>query len=288
MFQLTLTHCSHTDIDSISELLEELGAVSVTLTDQHDHPILEPGPGEVPLWPDIAVDALYLTEHDAKHAVEALQHQYPTLISTIETVIEQDWERVCLQDFHPQQFGQRLWICPSWLTPPEPTAVNIILDPGLAFGTGTHPTTGLCLTWLDQADLGGKAMIDYGCGSGILAIAALKLGAKHVYAVDIDPQALDATQHNAFNNQISVNQISVSMPDNLTHPVDFLVANILLTPLLNLKQRFATLLQAKGQLIVSGLLATQCHELINAYQSDFKHCESRIDGDWALLRFVKK
>lgn len=286
MFQLKIDNCHQGDIDSLSDALEETGALSITFTDQFDDPILEPAPGAAPLWPHVVVHALYTRESEATDSIVFLTTRFVNLNYTIEPLPEQDWERTCLDQFQPQQFGQRLWVCPSWLTPPVPDAVNLILDPGLAFGTGNHATTSLCLTWLDQANLNHQTIIDYGCGSGILALAALKLGAKHAYAVDIDEQALLATQNNALNNSIPTTQLTVSTPDALANTVDVLIANILLTPLIELRERFHALLKHKATLVVSGILAEQVAGLIEAYQAQFIHQTTLIDGDWALVEFT--
>ena len=171
------------------------------------------------------------------------------------------------------------------MTPPDPTAINVILDPGLAFGTGTHPTTSLCLTWLEQANLHNKTLIDYGCGSGILALAALKLGAKHVYAVDIDPQALEASQENAQNNAIDPSTMTLGFPEDLKDSVDLILANILLEPLTKLGDTFQAKLKKNGMLIVSGLLAEQAEILINAYSGRFKHKQSINSDGWSLIIF---
>lgn len=286
MFQLKIDNCHQDDIDSLSDALEETGALSITFTDQFDDPILEPAPGAAPLWPHVVVHALYTRESEATDSIVFLTTRFVNLNYTIEPLPEQDWERTCLDQFQPQQFGQHLWVCPSWLTPPVPDAVNLILDPGLAFGTGNHATTSLCLTWLDQANLNHQTIIDYGCGSGILALAALKLGAKHAYAVDIDEQALLATQNNALNNSIPTTQLTVSTPDALANTVDVLIANILLTPLIELRKRFHALLKHKATLVVSGILAEQVAGLIEAYQAQFIHQTTLIDGDWALVEFT--
>ena len=288
MFQLQIEHCHRDDIEQLSDALEETSALSITFTDQYDDPILEPAPGAAPLWPHVVVHALYSLEEEAFEAIVYLTPRYPHLNYTVQPVPEQDWERTCLDQFQPQQFGQRLWICPSWLTPPDPNAVNLILDPGLAFGTGNHSTTSLCLTWLEQAPLNHKKAIDYGCGSGILALAALKLGAQHVYAVDIDEQALLATQNNALSNSITAAQLTVCAPDELTTPVGIVIANILLAPLIELKTRFHELLKDKGTLVVSGILAEQAPGLLEAYQDLFAHCSTVIDKDWALVEFIRK
>ena len=285
MLQLEIEHCHRDDIEQLNDALDETNALSVTLTDKHDDPILEPELGTTPLWPDVVVHALYAEPHEAELARHLLSARFPHLSYAIHTVPEKDWERVCMDDFKPQRFGNRLWICPSWLTPPDPSAVNLILDPGLAFGTGTHPTTSLCLTWLEQANLHQQTVIDYGCGSGVLALAALKLGALHVDAVDIDEQALLATQNNTNGNDISLAQLAIGFPDTLSTPVDLLIANILLTPLIKLQSRFRQLLKDKGTLVVSGILEEQTDELIDAYRTTFTHVSSVTQDGWALLVF---
>ncbi len=288
MLQLQIEQCHRDEVETLSDALEGTGALSITLTDQYDDPILEPAPGAAPLWQNVVVHALYEDESDAKVALAIVSELFPNLTYTINPLPDQDWERTCLDQFKPQQFGKRLWICPSWLTPPNPNAVNLILDPGLAFGTGSHATTSLCLSWLEQADLAHKQVIDYGCGSGILALAALKLGAQHVHAVDIDEQAILASQDNAVNNTITAEQLTVGQPDTLNTPVDLLIANILLAPLMALKTRFRQLLNKTGTLVVSGLLAEQVPTLIEAYQTDFVHDETKLENDWALVAFTVK
>lgn len=286
MFQLKIDQCLRNEVDAISDALEEMGALSVTLTDRYDSPILEPEIGTTPLWADVVIEAIYTDPEGGQSARVYLMAHYPHLKLTLELVPEKDWERVCMADFKPQQFGKRLWICPSWLTPPEPGAINLTLDPGLAFGTGTHPTTALCLTWLEQADLVNKKVIDYGCGSGILALAALKLGANHVTAVDLDNQALIATRNNAATNQLPETRLTVSLPGILMTPVDLLIANILLTPLLQLQLEFHRLLKTGGTLVVSGILNEQVPQLIAAYQQNFKHVTTLVQEDWSLVAFT--
>jgi ribosomal protein L11 methyltransferase len=285
MFQLHIEQCPSNLIEQLSGALDETGALSVILSDQFDDPILEPAPGEAPLWPNVIVTALYSDENEAVLAKTMLSATWPQFSYLVTELPEQDWERACLDQFQPKQFGQRLWICPSWQTPPVPDAVNLILDPGLAFGTGSHATTSLCLTWLEQAALNQKEVIDYGCGSGILAIAALKLGAAHAYAVDIDEQALIATRNNASNNAIAEEALRIDQPDVLKKPVDIIVANILLAPLLALRQRFRALLREKGTIVVSGILAEQVPGLIEAWQPDFLHVATRLENEWALIEF---
>jgi ribosomal protein L11 methyltransferase len=288
MLQLQIEQCRCDEVDELNEILEDTSAVSITLTDRFDDPILEPAPGDAPLWKNVVIHALYECESDAEFALKMLSEQYPHLTCTLQPLVEQDWERNCIIDFKPLSFGKRLWICPSWVTPPEPDAVNLILDPGLAFGTGTHQTTSLCLTWLEKNDLEHKTIIDYGCGSGILGLAALKLGAQHVYAVDIDDQALLATQNNACNNHIQASQLTLGHPESLHTQVDLILANILLTPLLQLKERFAQLLTHNGMLVVSGLLVDQVDTLADEYQSIFIHHETLLQDDWALMVFSPK
>lgn len=288
MLQIKIDRCLRDEVDTLSELFEEMGALSVTLTDKYDSPILEPEIGTTPLWADVVIQALYDDELDLAPILANLAANYSHLVSSVERVPEQDWERVCMADFNPQKFGQRLWICPSWLTPPDPSAINLTLDPGLAFGTGTHPTTALCLTWLEQASLQDKSIIDYGCGSGVLALAALKLGANHVDAIDLDEQALIATRSNAIINKFSEIELTVSLPKDPHVPADILLANILLTPLINLQEEFNRLLKDGGKLVVSGILNDQVPQLIEAYQNKFILESSRSQGDWSLLVFERR
>lgn len=285
MIQLQIDHCLRDEATQLCELLEEMDALSITMTDKHDDPILEPALGTLPLWPHVIIQALYPDKEASGNAVNALAIHHPHIICTIETLVDKDWERVCMDDFKPLQFGKRLWVCPSWLTPPDPSAVNLILDPGLAFGTGTHQTTSLCLSWLEQAELEQKDVIDYGCGSGILALAALKLGARHVSAVDIDQQALTATWNNALENGISASQLTASFPETLVDTVDLVIANILLAPLLDLQKQFRQLLHSQGTLVVSGILEEQVLSLIEGYQSHFIHQKTMLNDGWALLVF---
>ncbi|WP_131781151.1 50S ribosomal protein L11 methyltransferase [Legionella gresilensis] len=285
-YQLEIEACRPDEVDNLSDILETSGALSITLSDKNDDPVLEPLPGATPLWPEVTIKALFLYEELAQEIANNLSKLYTHLQLTISTLPDQDWERAWMDDFKPQCFGERLWVCPSWLTPPNPKEINLILDPGLAFGTGTHPTTQLCLTWLAKADLASKVMIDYGCGSGILALAALKLGAQLVHAVDIDPQALQATHSNAGVNQINEQQLNITSPDKIIDKADLLIANILLTPLLQLKDRFKQLLNEQGMLVVSGILKEQTANLIEAYQKDFVHQQTDNLSDWSLLVFT--
>lgn len=284
-FQLNIEHCQHDQVEELSERLEHHGALSVTLTDKNDDPVLEPAPGTTPLWPEIIINALFADLLDAENVKQVLKANYPSLNYNIDHLPDEDWHKNCMDSFKPQPFGKRLWVCPSWHTPPHPEAVNLILNPGLAFGTGTHPTTSLCLTWLEKTDLNHKTIIDYGCGSGILALAAVKLGAKHAQAVDIDSQALQATQNNAIENHISSETLTLCSPKQLEHSQDIIIANILLSPLMALKSRFYELLNEKGILAVSGILVEQVDTLINHYLTHFTHAHTIIMDDWALVIF---
>ncbi|AOV16158.1 ribosomal protein L11 methyltransferase [Acidihalobacter aeolianus] len=251
----------------IEQRLEQAGALSVTLGDAGDNPVLEPGPGETPLWPEITLTALFpaVTPLEALGMALCAEFalQQPARIAKVE---DQDWTRTWMGDFQPMRFGERLWVCPSWCDPPDPLAVNLCLDPGLAFGTGTHPTTALCLQWLDRHAQAGTRVLDYGCGSGVLAIAALKLGAREAWGVDIDPQALTATRDNAARNDIDDNVLHTSLPEVLGDwQADLVVANILSGPLIALADTLIAHIKPGGQLLLSGILDTQAEATGAAY-----------------------
>ncbi|GKX47069.1 MULTISPECIES: 50S ribosomal protein L11 methyltransferase [Pectobacterium] len=259
--------------EQLGDVMMESGAVSVTFQDTHDTPVFEPLPGETRLWGDTDAIALYDAETDM-NAVIAMLEQEPLLgvgfKHKIEQLEDKDWEREWMDNFHPMQFGKRLWICPSWREIPDPNAVNVMLDPGLAFGTGTHPTTALCLQWLDGLDLEGKTIIDFGCGSGILAIAALKLGAARAIGIDIDPQAIQASRDNAQRNGVS-ERLELYLPKDQPADLsaDVVVANILAGPLRELAPLISDLPKAGGHLGLSGVLATQADGVAEAYADKF-------------------
>jgi len=267
----------------ISDELMELGCPSVTFVDAKDTPIYEPKLGEVTLWADTTVIGLFdasvdmqaITDQLAK--LPALQEQF---VFKVEQLEDKDWEREWMDNFHPIQFGERLWICPSWRDIPDPNAVNVLLDPGLAFGTGTHNTTALCLRWLDSLDLTGKTVVDFGCGSGILGIAALKLGAERVIGIDIDPQALEASRDNAERNGVA-DLLEVYLPeDQPEFEADILVANILAQPLRELHQIILGLLKSGGQFALSGILEEQVTSVEDIY-SQYANLETSLqDGEW--------
>lgn len=279
------------NVEQISTFLNLLGAASVTLLDAADQPILEPALGTTPLWTQTVIAALFAAEVDADQIIGFLKKQLGAEAIThyhTEHITDKNWERAWLDNFHPMQFGENLWVCPSVIDPPNPNAVNIILDPGLAFGTGTHPTTALCLQWLDANPPHHKTVIDYGCGSGILAIAALKLGAQHVFAVDHDEQALEATLQNAKRNHIDPQHLSVYLPEHQPEcAADVLLANILANPLLELAPRFAKLVKPGGQLVLSGIFVTQIAMLQEAYAPWFSFTQNWQEGDWACVEGLR-
>lgn len=278
--------------ESVDEALLTLGALSITYLDAADVPILEPAPGETPLWQNLQIQALFDATIDSQ-AVLQQWHSFEVAAFTtqekFELVEDKDWQRAWMYRFEPMKFGNRLWVCPSWKPVPDKTAVNIMLDPGLAFGTGTHATTALCLTWLDSIDLTGKTLIDYGCGSGILAIAALKLGAAKVYAVDIDQQAITATQENAKRNQIAQQRIQVGQPEIINNlKADLLVANILAGPLQQLAQSISSHCHTHARIALSGLLKQQTAAVKQTYQTWFNMQAARFQQNWSLLTGIKK
>ena len=258
---------------ALEDQLLALGAVSVTFMDAEDQPIFEPDLGTTPLWSNTHLLALFEADTDGEALLQHLHLLWQAELPAheLEQIEDQDWERSWMDNFHPMRFGQRLWIVPSWHAAPEPDAVNLLLDPGLAFGTGTHPTTSLCLQWLDAQQLQGKTLIDFGCGSGILAIAALLLGATHAVGTDIDIQALEASRDNAQRNQVADEHFDLYLPEQMPAvPADVLVANILAGPLVSLAPQLASLVKPGGLLALSGILAEQTEEIMQAYQGDFE------------------
>ena len=273
----------------ISEAAENLGAASITLSDAADVPVLEPLPNETPLWDDIVITVLFREEQATE--LEALKNQLSDKknlwhISHIrqEILKEQQWERVWMDDFHPMQFGKNLWIYPSWSDVPDDESIKIMLDPGLAFGTGTHPTTAMCLEWLDSHPPLNKQVIDFGCGSGILAIAAIKLGAKQVIATDIDPQALTATKSNQLNNEVLEEQIISYLPEDMPEiKADLMLANILCGPLVSLAPELCASTKQGGQIVLSGILQEQQAILLGTYEQYCHDIQFATQGDWVRM-----
>lgn len=278
--------CSRLYSADVESAALEAGALSVTLQDAADQPILEPAVGETPLWDDCVMTALFSSKIDTNNVNEQMTtYLSGTINARWEQLEDKDWSQEWKQHFQPLKCGDRLWICPSWIAPPDLNAVNLILDPGLAFGTGSHPTTHLCLRWLDQQDLKGKIVIDYGCGSGILGIAALLLGAKQVIAVDNDPQALLASRDNAQRNNIAASRLSTYLPDDVPTTIcaDVMVANILASPLISLAPKLCAMTKPKGLLCLAGLLENQIDAVSKPYLEQFTFSSPSIESEWAQL-----
>ena len=281
------THSHHVEL--LEDWFFAQGALAVSLEDNADEPLLEPGPGETPVWQNVKVTALFAGDVD----LEPIRAEIPdTLLaknsrSDITTLRDRAWERVWMDDFSPIQMGPRLWICPSWSEPPDASAINVYLDPGLAFGTGTHATTAMCLAALDDAVEGGERVVDYGCGSGILAIAALRLGASSALGVDNDPQALTASRDNAQRNQIEASSLDILFPespgiDAWVGNSDLVVANILAGPLLTLADELIGLMTPGAKLLLTGILTEQAPELIERYARVNLQVSDTRDG-WVLM-----
>ena len=254
------------DAERVEAALLRAGACSVTLSDARDDPVLEPGPGETPLWSQTRVTGLFpgTTDPDSIRLALLAGLELPALPPhRLEELEDRAWEREWLRDFGPMQFGRRLWIAPSGTTIEAEDAAVVQLDPGLAFGTGTHPTTALCLEWLDGVELDGKTVLDYGCGSGVLAIAAMKLGASAASAMDIDPQALIATRQNAASNGVAITVLGAAR--EIEGQFDVIVANILAGPLVELADSITSRLASQGMLALSGVLCEQAEEIAAAY-----------------------
>lgn len=277
--------------ETYEDALLEVGAVSVTFMDAEDQPIFEPDLGTTPLWSHTHLLALFEADTDADAVFAHLQlltgadlpeHQ-------AEVIADQDWERSWMDGFQPMRFGQRLWIVPSWHAAPEPDAVNLLLDPGLAFGTGTHPTTALCLEWLDGQNLQDCSVIDFGCGSGILAIAALLLGAPQAVGTDIDIQAIEASRDNAGRNNIDPARFPLYLPDDMPQqPADVVVANILAGPLVALAPQITSLVKPGGRLALSGILAEQAEEVRAAYNDAFILDPTADKDGWVRISGVRR
>lgn len=287
--QLTLDVGSN-DPSVYEDILFDAGALSVTLEDAADTPILEPAPGATPLWPQVRLKALFAgTANPLAILTNFNQQGVRTLPQyRFETVADRAWEREWLKDFKPMRFGRHLWVCPGGQRPDDDAATIIELDPGLAFGTGTHPTTALCLEWLADGKAAQHDVIDYGCGSGILAIAALKLGAAQAVAYDIDAQAGIATRENARRNQVSERLRVLDPQEPPTVAVDVVLANILADPLCELAPALSELVRPAGRLVLSGLLQTQQDQVLAAYAQTFDFESAGIREDWVRLVGTRK
>lgn len=256
------------DPDRLEALLLDSGAQSITLTDAGDAPILEPAPGETPLWPATTLTALFAGDADVDDVTERIRRSFDIEElppHRIETLADRAWEREWLKRFGPMQFGRRLWVVPGEHAAPEPNAVVVRLDPGLAFGTGTHETTALCLEWLDAADVANKEVLDFGCGSGILGVAALKLGAKSVDATDIDLQAVTATRQNAARNAVQEKLAAATELPAAGRRYDIVLANILAGTLIDYAAAITDWVRPGGRVVLSGVLAEQSEEVSSAF-----------------------
>lgn len=280
------------DASYFEQILFDSDAISISYLDAEDQPVFQEEPGSTPLWDNTFLLCLFNTKTDLGSLLNKLRCNTKVLNNkslNIELIEDQDWERSWMKDFEPIQFGEKLWICPSWLSPPEPNAVNIKLDPGLAFGTGNHATTSLCLRWLDQADVRGSEVIDYGCGSGVLSIASALLGAVKVHSVDNDPQAISATIDNSRRNKVPGDVLTTYLPEAVP-PVhaDILIANILERPLIDLSEKFAELVKKGGYITLSGLLEEQIPSLLSCYNRWFDMEAPQVEQGWVLLCGTRK
>jgi len=288
--QLTL-QTSKDQADFVSEILVGLDSVSVTFSDSQDDAIFEPPVGSTPLWQHVTITALFDLEVDQDHVGHVLSQICNIDQINFELLKDRVWEDECKKDFHAMQFGQRIWICPSWedsASLPD-NAIVIDMDPGLAFGTGTHQTTDLCLQYLDANMPVGYTVIDYGSGTGILAIAAIKLGAVSVVAVDNDPQAVTATINNIGANQCQ-DQISVihTQDEGQLDKVDLLIANILANPLVDLCEHFSNLVKQGGEIALSGILKDQLPMVLEAYGEYFEPLEVEKKDEWCRVNGKRK
>ena len=302
--QISIT-TENTYTEMAEDCLFSQGAQTVTLSDAADQPILEPKPGQTPVWNQAVVTGLFPASTHTEtvqgaitrcmqtgfNALSISADARPAIQISHEILEDQNWTRAWMDHYQPMQFGQRLWVCPWHMEPPEPDAINLRLDPGLAFGTGTHPTTALCLRWLDSNINEQKTMLDYGCGSGILAIAARLLGLPAADCVDIDPQALQATRDNAKANQVSEQTETFLADDYLqqhaNRQYDLVAANILSGPLAELAPQLASHCRSGGDIILSGILQQQAEHVRAVYSDYFKMDQPVFDEDWVLLHGIR-
>lgn len=289
--QISITTEKKTAAD-VSDFFSEIGAVSVTYMDAEDQPVYEPAPGETKIWNQTKVIALFELDAEPELVKTLLFTKFKDKNLTHwfqEILADQTWERSWMEHYHPMKFGNSLWVCPTGQEKKEANTTCMVLDPGLAFGTGTHATTALCLEWLADHDLKNKIVIDYGCGSGILAVAALLLGAKEAHAIDIDPQAITATIANAEKNNV-LNKIKCYLPEQFKpFQADIVIANILAQPLCELSESISALIKPSGQLVLSGILKEQAKSVVSAYtQHNIQIQTPTIQQDWCRLTGTKK
>lgn len=287
-------HANGENYPRVEDALQSIGALSITCKDAADNPILEPLPGETPLWQQVIVTGLFEDRHDADALREQLEQHLAAddLEIAVAHLPDQDWTRAWMDNYSPMRFGERLWVCPRHIEPPDPLAINLRLDPGLAFGTGTHPTTSLCLGWLDTHVTPRsryRRVLDYGCGSGILAIAAIMLGAGQADCVDIDEQALQATRDNALVNQV-LDRIATCTPDHLDEGARYqlVLANILSGPLTELAPVLARHCDNGADIVLSGILSEQADAVRRAYSAFFDMHTMQTREEWVLLHGTRR
>ncbi|MCX7099089.1 MAG: 50S ribosomal protein L11 methyltransferase [Methylococcales bacterium] len=275
----------------LADFFSHLGAVSVTYMDAEDEPVYEPAIGETKIWSNTQVIALYELDADPGQIKSLVLQKFNNTDLhdwQLEAVDDQEWERAWMEHYKPMKFADRLWVCPTDQERYEPNTVCLTLDPGLAFGTGTHPTTALCLEWLASHEVKDKTIIDYGCGSGILAVAAILLGGDCAHAVDIDPQAITATQSNALKNKVQ-DKINCYLPEQFSpFQADIVLANILAKPLIDMAGQIADLVAPGGQLVLSGILYEQAEAVISAYQPYINFRPLTQQEDWIRLEGIKQ
>ena len=293
--QLTLSS-SPENSEFLEDMLLLCGAGAVSMLDGADQPVFEPIKGTTPLWQDTQVMGLFEADTDGDALLDYLGNGWQAAFANtpfpnykLEILEDKDWERQWMDRFEPLQFGSRLWVCPSWKPVPDPMAVNLMLDPGLAFGTGSHPTTALCLQWIAEQDWQGKTVIDYGCGSGILAIGTILMGAERVLGVDNDTQALTATKDNAQRNGIAAQAIPVFLPeDTPQEAVDVMLANILAGPLIEMAAHLAELTKVRGLITLSGILEHQADAVVEAYSPWFDMHTVVSKDEWVRIDGIKR
>lgn len=274
------------NLEKLEDAMMAAGAMAVTIADAGNETIIDPSHSDGIPWKRIRVTGLFDEDKDMDPVKDSIQSVLKDTLPSdfyTESVEDRDWVSTWMENFRPIQFGKRLWVVPEWCTPPDPSAINILINPGQAFGTGTHPTTALCLEWIEGADLQGLEAVDYGCGSGILAIALAKSGAHHVKAVDNDPQALIVAQENVSKNRCS-SQIAITAPESASGlKTDVIIANILANPLIALAEQFAGMLHPNGTVILSGILKEQVDEVTRAYEPFFEIIRCVYRESWVMI-----
>ncbi|MBT8113058.1 MAG: 50S ribosomal protein L11 methyltransferase [Gammaproteobacteria bacterium] len=284
MFEISLRLECHQYL-ATEILLDELGAVSISIVDAEDSPIFVEEIDTTPLWQQITLTALFVEDIELQTLQDPIEDALAAPVELSKRVIQdQDWQKKWIQNLKPMQFSERLWVCPSWITYPDPFAINIQLDPGLAFGTGTHPTTALCMQRLANYSLADKTVMDFGCGSGILAIAAYYLGAKKIIAIDHDPQAIQATGLNANINGVDSGMLQMILADSPPQQsCDVIIANVLLLPLLKYSADFAKAMSPSSKIILSGILEEQLEQIKHVYEPTFKFDNIHSKKEWLLI-----